>query len=355
MNVAKQPHRVVLVIHEDVAATDFTGPMEAFGLANYISGATSYDLMTVAREARPLRVAGGYCLVTPTHDFDTLSGPVGTLLIAGGPAARAVAADPAMKSFLGRIAPSCERLGSVCNGTFILAASGLADGCEVATHWLYAEEIQSLWPEVRVNADAVYVSNGRVWSSAGMSAGTDLALALIEADHGRALALEVARHLVLPLKRSGGQSQFSMHLKAQFAETPSIERVQHHIIDNPAGDLSVKALADVAAMSTRNFLRRFKAASGKTLGDFITDARLRHACALLERSDIELKSIAVSAGFGSDANMRKVFIRKLGITPLQYRASIATPQSPTPAFARVVSPSQPRKWLHRAEAKRVRA
>lgn len=354
MNAARQPHRVVLVIHEDVAATDFTGPMEAFGLANYISGAPSYELLTVADAIRPLRVAGGYCTVTPTHSYDTLTGPIGTLLVAGGPAARTMAKDSALQAFLAQIEPSCERFGSVCNGTFILAASGFANGCEVATHWLYAEEIQAQWPAVGVNADAVYITNGKIWSSAGMSAGTDMALALIEADHGRALALEVARHLVLPLKRSGGQSQFSMHLKAQFAETPSIERVQHHIVDNPAGDLSVKALADIAAMSARNFLRRFKESSGKTLGDYIADVRLRHACALLEHTSTELKSIALASGFGTDANMRKVFLRRLGIAPSQYRANLEAAQAP-PAYARIVSPAQPRKWLHRAETRRMRA
>jgi transcriptional regulator GlxA family with amidase domain len=354
MNAKKKPHRVVLVIHDDVAATDFTGPLEAFGLANYISGEPHYEMATVAEAIRPLSVAGGYCQVTPTHSYETVAGPVGTLLIAGGPAARKMAGDAALTAFLRRIEPHCARFGSVCNGTFILAASGLAAGTEVATHWHYAAEIQALHPELAVNADAVYVTNGKVWSSAGMTAGIDLAIALIEADHGRALALEVARHLVLPYKRVGGQMQFSMHLRAQFAETPSIERVQHHIADNPAGDLSVKALADIAAMSTRNFLRRFKEASGKTLGDYIADVRLRHACALLERNDVEIKAVAAASGFGSDTNMRKVFTRLLGVSPSQYRAGFVTPQAAPASFARVVSPAQPRNWLHRVHGKRAR-
>lgn len=353
MSPIRQPHRVVIVIHDDVAATDFTGPMEAFGLANYISGERHYEMLTVAETIRPLAVAAGYCTVTPTHSYETLSGPVGTLLIAGGPAAEKMSGDVALRTFLKRLEPICERFGSVCNGSFILAASGLADGCEIATHWLYADRIQDHHPRVAVNADAVYVTSGRVWSSAGMTTGMDMALAMIEADHGRALALEVARHLVLPMKRLGGQSQFSMHLKAQFAELPSIERVQHHIVDNPAGDLSVKALAGVAAMSTRSFLRQFRSASGKTLGDYIADVRLRHACALLE-TDVELKLVALQSGFGTDANMRKVFIRHLGVSPSQYRASVDGPKAEPPSYARVVKPSQPRTWLHRAEEGRGR-
>ncbi|MGE0500016.1 MAG: GlxA family transcriptional regulator [Rhizobiaceae bacterium] len=349
MSSLKPPHRVAIVIHEDVAATDFTGPMEAFGLANYISGEPHYEMLTVAETLRPLRVAAGYCSVTPTHSYDTLEGPLGTLLVAGGPAAEAMANDSALQRFLRRIEPQSQRFGSVCNGSFILAASGLADGCEIATHWLYADRIRDHHPNVSVNADAVYVTSGKVWSSAGMTTGIDMALAMIEADHGRALALEVARHLVLPMKRVGGQSQFSMHLKAQFAELPSIERVQHHIVDNPAGDLTVKSLAAVAAMSQRNFLRQFRSASGSTLGDYIADVRLRHACALLERTDSELKVVAREAGLGTDANMRKVFMRRLSVTPSQYRASFDGPRPAAPAYARVVSPAQPQNWLHRSE------
>lgn len=353
MTPCKRPHRVVLVIHEDVAATDFTGPMEAFGLANYISGEQHYELLTVAEEIRPLQLAAGYARVIPTHSYATLAGPVGTLLIAGGPAAETMSGDAALQTFLKRIEPACERFGSICNGSFILAASGLADGCEIATHWLYADRIQDRHQRVSVNADAVYVNSGKLWSSAGMTTGIDMALALIEADHGRALALEVARHLVLPMKRVGGQSQFSMHLKAQYAELPSVERVQHHIVDNPAGDLSVKTLAAIAAMSTRNFLRQFKTASGATLGDYIADVRLRHACALLERTGTEMKQVALQAGFGTDANMRKVFMRHLGVTPSQYRASFDTVDA-VPTYARVVTPAQPKRWLHRADASEAR-
>jgi transcriptional regulator GlxA family with amidase domain len=354
MTSLKQPHRVVLVIHEDVAATDFTGPMEAFGLANYISGEQHYELLTVAEDIRPLQLAGGYAKVVPTDSFATLFGPVGTLLIAGGPAAETMSSDTALQAFLKRIEPDCSRFGSVCNGSFILAASGLVDGCEIATHWLYADRIQDHHPRVNVNADAVFVTSGKVWSSAGMTTGMDMALALIEADHGRALALEVARHLVLPMKRVGGQSQFSMHLKAQYAELPSIERVQHHIVDNPAGDLSVKALAAIAAMSTRSFLRQFRTSAGATLGDYIADVRLRHACALLERTEIEMKQVALQAGFGTDANMRKVFMRHLGVTPSQYRASFDTVAS-VPTYARVVAPAQPKRWLHRVDPERPTA
>jgi transcriptional regulator GlxA family with amidase domain len=356
MSTTRQPHTVALVIYDEVAATDFFGPLEAFGLANYISGDRHYRTVTIAAEASPLRVAGGYCEVTPTHCFATADFPIGTLLISGGPAAKAASRDPDLLAFLRRIEPGCERFGSICNGAYVLAATGLVERERVTTHWLHAADLQSINPGIHVDAESVYVSSGKFWSSAGMTTGIDMALAIIEADHGRALALEVARHLVLPMKRAGGQSQFSMHLKAQFAETPSIERIQHYIIDNPAGDLSVAALAGLAAMSERTFLRQFKAASSKTLGDFIADTRLRHSCALLEQTSTELKSVASQSGLGSDANMRKIFMRRLGVTPSQYRERFTGIVAPSP-YGRVVSPAQPKRWLHRSEnsARRQRA
>lgn len=319
LNPTAAPRPIVLVLHPDLAATDAIGPMEAFGLANYKSGQHVYELMTATIDGLPVRVAGSYVQLTPTHRLADLPERIDTMLIAGGPRARHFAENGELVGWLKAIAPRCARLGSVCNGTYLLCATGLTAGQTVATHWFDAADVARLYPETRVDADALFVNSGKIWSSAGMTSGTDLALAMIEADLGRKLALDVARHLVLYLKRPGGQTQFSMHLKAQFADVPAIERVQQWILDHVAEPLSIDELAEVARVSNRTLLRTFKDKTGTTVGDYIAEARLRHACGLLEHSDKGAKEIATLSGLGTQANMRKVFLRHLGIVPNEYR------------------------------------
>lgn len=295
--------------------------MEAFALANHLSGKEFYIQMTVSGNGAPVAAAGGYVDFSPTHSFGSLPTPLGTLLVPGNSNPDAARADRALLEWLRDIEPQCDRVASVCNGAYTLCASGLAEGHTVTTHWASADDLACRYPGTQVEMDSLFVTSGKIWSSAGMTAGIDLALAMIESDLGRAVAMDVARYMVVHLRRTGGQSQFSTHLKAQFSNIPVIQRIQHLILDHPERKLSIDGLAELAAMSPRNFLRMFKAELGIAVGAFITDARLRHACRLLEGTDKSLGEIAGLSGLGSDANMRKVFKKNLGVTPMGYRRS----------------------------------
>ena len=316
---AEQQHRIAMLIYPGVSTVDVCGPLECFGLANYVAGKPRYDIITVSADGLPLASAGGWLLLTPTHSFANAPQCIDTLMIAGGPAFGAASADKALLAWIRTRGRAAQRVASVCNAAAILAATGLADDCRLATHWLYTGMLARANPQVNVDPDAIFVEDGKVWSSGGMTSGMDLALAMIERDLGRTLALEVARHMVLTLKRAGGQSQFSMHLKAQFNELPSVARIQQWIIDNPGGDLRVEAIADRHAMSKRSLLRLFADHTPSTLGDFISETRLRYACSLLENTPKPFKEVAAQSGLGSEANMRKIFAAKIGVTPSQYR------------------------------------
>lgn len=344
IELTAEPRAVVLVLHPDLAATDAIGPMEAFGLANYMSGRRAYELMTATMDGLPVRVAGSYLQLTPTHSLAELPERIDTMLIAGGPMARHFAQDGALVGWLKAIAPRCARLGSVCNGAYLLCATGLTAGRSVATHWQDAADVARLYPDTHVDADALFVNSGNIWSSAGMTSGTDLALAMIEADLGRKVALEVARHLVVYLKRPGGQAQFSMHLKAQFADVPAIERVQQWILDHLNAPLSIEELAGVARVSSRSLLRAFKDKTGATVGDYIVGARLRRACSLLEHTDKGAKEISALCGLGTQANMRKVFLRHIGIAPSEYRERFRISDAPEPGARRGVDRGNEAGW-----------
>jgi len=316
---AEQLHRIAMVLYPGVSTVDVCGPLECFGLANYISGTPYYDIITVSADGAPLPSAGAWLKLTPTHSFATAPERIDTLMIAGGPAFGAASEDEALVGWLRMRGRLARRVASVCNGAAIIAATGLADGATLATHWLYTGMLAKTHPDVMVDPDAIYVEDGKIWSSGGMTSGMDMALGMIEKDLGRTLALEVARQLVLNLKRSGGQSQFSMHLKAQFNDVPSVAKIQQWIIDNPGGDLRVEAIAERHAMSKRSLLRLFSDHTATTLGDFISETRLRHACSLLENTQNPFKDVAAQSGLGSEANMRKIFAARLGITPSHYR------------------------------------
>ncbi|MDH6268293.1 transcriptional regulator GlxA family with amidase domain [Rhizobium sp. SG_E_25_P2] len=344
-------HSVAMLLYPGVSASDVAGPMECFGLANYISGNGIYTLSTFSSDGAPVEAAGSWLTLQPNHSFDSLPENVDTLLIPGGPAAFALSQDSEIIAWLRRRAEKAARVGSICNGAFVLAALGAADQGKLATHWLFTDQLARLHPDVDVDHDAIYVRSGKVWSSGGMTSGMDLALALIEEDCGRTLAMEVARHMVLYLRRSGGQSQFSMHLKAQFSDLPAISRLQQWIIDNPQSDLRVETLAARAAMSSRSLLRVFKEQTGLTLGKFVAETRLRHACSLLEDTDREQKEVASLSGLGSETNLRKVFMTRLGITPSQYRQRFrATDNTPAgPETSGHIGYDD--AWLYRTEVK----
>jgi transcriptional regulator GlxA family with amidase domain len=219
-------------------------------------------------------------------------------------------------------APVVRRLGSTCTGAFVLAAAGLLDGRRAATHWAYCDRLQRQYPAIEVDGDSIFVEDQGVWTSAGVTAGMDLALAMVEEDFEPDLALAVARRLVLFLKRPGGQSQFSAPLQSQSVEG-QLKPLLKWILDNPAADLRTDKLADRANMSLRNFHRAFLSATGKPPAEWVEEMRMQLAKRLLEQTDHHVDQVAVKAGFGTYQRMWRAFMRQIGVTPAAYRARFA--------------------------------
>jgi transcriptional regulator GlxA family with amidase domain len=283
-------------------------------------------VVTVAPTADPVPTTIGITFL-PACAMEDVALPVDTLLVSGG-------ADPsggmtaAVSRWLRRATPQARRFGSVCTGAFALGAAGLLEGRRVTTHWLFAKALADSNPHTDVDADPIYIRDGNLYTSGGIAAGIDLGLALLQEDYGREFALAVSRHLVLFLKRSGDQAQFSTQLKAQFSELPAIQRVQSWCLDNLAGDLRVASLARQAAMSERNFVRIFRSETGQTPGEFVTTARLQAACRLLEDGHRSHLDVAKRSGFGSAAAMRRAFRHRLGVGPAVYREKFGQPPAP---------------------------
>jgi transcriptional regulator GlxA family with amidase domain len=249
-------------------------------------------------------------------------GPIDTLLVAGGAGARD--ASPETVARVRRLAARADRVASVCTGAYVLAAAGLLDGRRATTHWSWCDDLQRRHPAVTVERDPIFVVDGPVRTSAGVTAGMDLALAMVEEDHGRDLALRVARQLVLFLKRPGGQSQFSAQLKVQAADREPLRALQAWIADHLAEDLSIPALARRAAMSERNFARVFAREVGATPARFVERARIEAARRRLEESSDGLDEIAAQCGFRSAEILRRAFLRVLRVAPSAYRLRFRT-------------------------------
>ena len=306
------PRRVTVVAFPDVEVLDVTGPLEVFAqAADFRRAAYATEILTSG--ASPIVCSAGVKLV-PDGSIGDVRGRIDTLVVAGG---RGVA--EAMLRWLARMAPRVRRLASVCSGTFLLAESGLLDGRRVTTHWRACDELARRYPALTVERDPIFVRDGTVYTSAGVTAGMDLALALVEEDHGRQLALRVARQLVMFLKRPGGQSQFSAQLALQAADREPLRELQAWIADHLDGDLSVPVLAAEVAMSERNFARIFTRQVGVTPARFVERARVEGARRRLEESTDGVEMVAERCGFGSAEVMRRAFLRLLGVPPSAYR------------------------------------
>lgn len=306
-----------MLIYPGVAPLDVAGPLQGFGVSNFLAKRKLYDVVTVAPSASPVPTPLGFSFM-PACEMSALPLPVDTLLVSGGGGPDS-GTTPEILGWLRHAASRARRFGSVCTGAFALGAAGLLDGKRVATHWAFGAELARRNPTARVEIDPIFIRDGNVYSSAGISAGIDLSLSLIEEDHGREFALKVARYLVLFLKRSGGQAQFSTQLLAQFSTVPAIQKVQQWCNDNLGADLRVAALARHAAMSERSFIRTFREDTGTTPAEFVQQARLQAARRLLEETELAPKTIAQRCGFGSPGVMRRVFLRELGVSPAEYR------------------------------------
>ncbi|MFF9073348.1 GlxA family transcriptional regulator [Streptomyces sp. NPDC014872] len=305
---------VLVVLFDGVQSLDVTGPVEIFAGASRFLGAT-YDLRTASVDGSPVRTSSGLVLVPDTALAD--AEPPHTLLVPGGEGTRVPA--PALVDWLREHAPRAERLVSVCTGALLLAEAGQIDGHRVTTHWTVCEHLARTHPAVEVDPDPIFVRDGRLATSAGVTAGIDLALALVEEDHGREVALTVARHLVVFLRRPGNQAQFSAQLTAQTARREPLREVQHWITEHPSADLTVEALAARARLSPRHFARAFRAETGLTPGRYVDRVRLEHARRLLEDTSDGVAGIAHACGYGTPEAMRRAFVKALGTAPAEYR------------------------------------
>jgi len=314
--------RVIVVVVPPVEELDLVGPVQVFGAANRLARAPVYDV-GIATNAKTLRVQGegGLLSFAAQGHFRTVKGKFDSLLLVCGLGTREMR-DPALFAWLKERAPVVRRMGSVCVGSFLFAEAGLLDGKRATTHWKFAEELAIRYPKVRVESEPIWVKDGNIFTSAGISAGVDLALAWVEEDCGAAIAHEVARELVLFLRRPGGQTQYSVSLAAQASEMTAVRELQVWIAENLRKKLSVQALAGRVAMSVRNFERVFTRESGRTPSKYILQARVEAAQRQLERTDRGLKQVAVACGFGSADSMRRAFLRSVGTTPHKYRRQL---------------------------------
>jgi transcriptional regulator GlxA family with amidase domain len=317
-----EPRSVVIVIYPGVQSLDVTGPLEVFAVANrYRPG--SYRTTLVARgPSEVVRTSSGLGLVVD-QPVATVRGPIDTLVVAGGEGTADALADADLVAWVRSAAERSRRVTSVCSGAFLLAAAGLLDGRRATTHWSTCALLARLHPEVEVEGDRIYVRDGHVWTSAGVTAGMDLALALVEDDHGGALALEVARQLVLFTQRAGGQSQFSAQLAVPRAERRPLREALAYIVDHLDADLSVPALARHATMSPRTFARAFRAEVGTTPAAYVQAVRVEAARRLLETTTDGTAEVARACGFGTVETMHRAFRRTVHTTPGQYRRHFA--------------------------------
>lgn len=315
---ASQPRRVVILVFPDVQILDVTGPSEVFAIADRICAGAAYSIELVAPSAGELRSSGGLRLLAD-RKIERCAGPIDTLLVAGGLGVRAAMEDRPLLRWLEGAAARSRRVASVCTGAFLLAQIGLLDGRRATTHWSACRWLAEAYPSVQVELDSIFVRDGRICTSAGITAGIDLALALVEEDLGSQVALQIARTLVLFMRRPGGQAQFSATLASQSVQISGLRELQAWIADHLDDDLSVGALAQRAFMSPRNFARVFASQTGQTPGRYVESLRIERARTLLQSGERTIEGVARACGFGTVETLRRSFSRRLGVSPSDYR------------------------------------
>lgn len=320
--------QVVQVIYHHAQILDITGPMEVFAQANEFLNRNVYELCLVSHTRGPVTMSSGLKLVADL-DFADVTKPEtdirpDTLLVAGGNGSYTARHDPSLIEFIRQQRMIVRRIASVCSGTFILAQAGLLKGKRATTHWEVCERLALEYPDILVEPDKIYIRDGKLYSSAGVTAGIDLALALVQEDCGRETALHIAKQLVVFMKRQGGQSQFSSSLAQQSASRGILKETIEWIRSHPSKDLSVSSLARRSAMSERNFSRVFKREIGMTPGKFVEKMRVEFAAREMENSPDGFKQIAADCGFSNEEMMRKAFKRQLKVVPFAYRKRFGT-------------------------------
>ncbi|WP_070887650.1 GlxA family transcriptional regulator [Pseudomonas argentinensis] len=309
---------VAIVLYADVLMLDVAGPIEVFSIANrYLPESDHYRILTLGADSLGVRASNG---IGMQADQLAVDAPVAydTLLVPGGPGAYNDR-HPHLYGWLRDAAQASRRYGAVCTGAFILGEAGLLDGHRVTTHWHYLDRLGKRYPKAQLESDQLFTKDGKLLSSGGVTAGIDLALSILADDHGKKLALDVAKVLLVVIKRQGGQAQFSPLLPPTGQGATPLDRVQQYVLENIQEPFTVEQLAELAAMSVRNFARVFTRELQMTPMEFVLNARVDHARALLESTDLPLKTVAFRSGFGSTRHMRQLFDKCLGLTPVQYR------------------------------------
>jgi transcriptional regulator GlxA family with amidase domain len=320
-------HRVVMLAYADAQVLDITGPLEVFARTSRwlrdhrALRVPAYEIELVAPSAGAFATSGGLRLVAERSFRDVER--IDTLLLAGGIGYEAVTHNREVIRWIQRKARTVERVGSICTGAFVLAACGLLDHKSATTHWAYCDRLARAVPGCDVNADALYVRNGNIYTSAGVTAGMDMALAMVEEDWGKAVALAVAQELVMFLKRPGGQSQFSRYLQAQQRED-RFGKLQLWVLEHLDGELSVERLAQMAGLSVRHFSRQFHTTVGVSPAAFVQRVRVEEARRCIEDGADRLKGVARRCGFQDEQSLRRAFRRALGVTPAEYRTRFAS-------------------------------
>ncbi len=330
-STATTPRLVVVLAFEQAQLLDVAGPVQTFASANEIANKIAkgahgapYRVVVVSRRGGPVTTTSGLPLVTRPLARTLGKARIDTLIIPGGGGVQNAVKEAATVDWVRRQAASVRRIASVCTGAFLLAEAGVLAGRRATTHWQFCARLAQQYPDIQVDADPIYVRDGRIWTSAGITAGIDLSLALVQEDLGRKVAMAVARHLVVFLNRPGGQSQFSAPLEAQAAaadgNAPNHFAPLHDwIAENVGGDLRVERLAEQAGMSPRSFARIYAAKMGVTPARMVERIRVEAVRRSLEESDLPIKRIAALCGFGQEERLRRAFARQVGTTPAEYR------------------------------------
>jgi transcriptional regulator GlxA family with amidase domain len=329
--------RVAILGFDGAQMLDVVGPFEVFSGANEALRAQAargrprpvgYDVSVVSAGRKTIRSESGLAISAQGTLAD--AGALDTLIVAGGAGARKAASDAKICAAVAKASRKARRVASVCTGTFVLAAAGLLEGRRATTHWAYCDRLAKDYAGITVERQPIYVRDGRFWTSAGVTAGIDLSLAMVEEDFGGDLALLIARWLVVFVRRAGGQSQFSPHLATQAAGREPIRALQSFVSEHPEAALDLPAMATRAGMSVRNFTRVFRSEVGVTPAAYVERIRLDSARRLMESTSLGVEQIASEAGFGTGESLRRAFARGVGLSPREYRARFGARQGASP-------------------------